>query len=183
MDSQLDKLTKLVSDLLDISRMQTGHLGLQREPSYLDELVSEIVENMQATTTTHRLLLEGKSEARVLGDKDRLGQVFINVLANAIKYSPQADRVVVELARDEKYAVVRVRDFGIGIDLVHQHKIFERFYQVTDPQEKTYPGLGIGLYICKQIIERHDGRIEVHSRKGEGSTFSITLPLLLEDIA
>jgi signal transduction histidine kinase len=180
MDAQLDKLTKLVSNLLDISRMQAGKLELQQTPVDLDALVAEWVENMQAATSTHHLHIVGNSHVRVWADKDRLEQVFINVLANAIKYSPQADQVIVQLSRDEHYILVRIQDFGIGIDEAYQQKIFERFYQVTDPEEKTYPGFGIGLYICKQIIERHHGRIEVHSRKGEGSTFSITLPFLLE---
>src|SRR5262249_29150999 len=171
---------KLVSDLLDISRMQAGKLELQQRPVDLDVLVAEVVENMQAATSTHRLHLVGNSHARVLADKDRLEQVFINVLANAIKYSPLTDQVIVQLSRNERDALVRIQDFGIGINEAHQQKIFERFYQVTDPEEKTYPGLGIGLYICKQIIERHHGRIEVHSRKREGSTFAIHLPLLLE---
>jgi signal transduction histidine kinase len=177
-DTQLDKLTKLVSELLDMSRMQTGKLALQQAPVDLDVLVGETVENMQAATSTHRLLLLEKARARVLGDKDRLGQVLVNVLVNAIKYSPLADRVLVRLSRNEHHALIRIQDFGIGINEAHQQKVFERFYQVTDPVEKTYPGLGIGLYICKQIIEQHHGHIEVHSRKGEGSTFSITLPLL-----
>jgi PAS domain S-box-containing protein len=180
MDAQLDKLTKLISDLLDISRMQTGQLELEQELFDLDALVTETVENMQAATSTHRLFLVGESHARILGDKDRVGQVLINVLTNAIKYSPQTDRVLVERTVDGQHAIIRVQDFGIGINEVHQQKIFERFYQVTNPEEKTYPGLGIGLYICKQIIERHHGHIGVYSCKGKGSTFSIMLPRLLE---
>jgi signal transduction histidine kinase len=104
--------------------------------------------------------------------------VFINLLTNAIKYSPQAGKVLVHLSRDEEHAIVRIQDFGIGIDAAHKQRIFERFYQVTDPEGKTYPGLGIGLYISKEIVERHHGWIEVNSRKGKGTTFSVILPLL-----
>lgn len=180
MDAQLNKLSKLIRELLDISRIQTGKLELQQAPFDLDTFVKETVENVQAATTTHHLLVEGKAQVYVFGDKDRLEQVLINLLTNAIKYSPQANNVVVYVARDEKCAIVRVQDFGIGIDEIYQQKIFERFYQVTDPEEKTYPGLGIGLYISKEIIERHNGRLEVHSRKGEGATFTIILPLLVD---
>ena len=74
-----------------------------------------------------------------------------------------------------------MKDFGIGIDESYHHKIFERFYQVTDPEEKTYPGLGMGLYISKEIVDRHHGRMWVESRKGEGATFFVALPLLQED--
>jgi PAS domain S-box-containing protein len=177
MDAQLDKLTRLVSDLLDLSRMQVGKLDLQRAPVDLDALIAETVENLQATTLTHRITIKGATRAQVFGDEDRLAQVFINLLTNAIKYSPSANRVEVHLAREQNCAIVRVQDFGIGIDEAHQEQIFERFYQVTDPEEKTYPGLGIGLHISKTIVERHQGRIEVHSRKGQGATFSVFLPI------
>ncbi len=179
-DAQLDKLNKLVSDLLDISRMQTGKLEFQRAAFDLDALISETVENVQVAAPTHRIRIQGKAEVQVFGDKDRIGQVVINLLTNAIKYSPQADRVVVHVSRDAEWAILRVQDFGIGIDEAHQRKIFERFYQVTDPEEKTYPGLGIGLHISKEIIELHQGRIEVQSRKGQGATFSVFLPIFQE---
>ncbi len=180
MDEQLNKLTKLISDLLDTSRVQTGKLALQVERFDLDALIHETVENVQAATTTHQFLIEGRTDAHVLGDKDRLGQVFINLFTNAVKYSPQADKVLVRLSREQEQAIVRVQDFGIGIDEAHHQKIFERFYQVTDPEERTYTGLGIGLYISNGIVERHHGRIRVQSRKGEGATFSVILPLLQE---
>lgn len=180
MDAQLDKLTKLVSDLLDISRMQTGKLEFQRAAFDLDTLITETVENVQAATPTHHISIEGKAQAYIFGDKDRLGQVIINLLTNAIKYSPQADKVVVHSVRGQGCAIVRVQDFGIGIDEAYQQKIFERFYQVTDPQERTYPGLGIGLHISKEIVAWHQGRIEVYSHKGEGATFSVILPIIEE---
>jgi signal transduction histidine kinase len=87
MDAQLDKLTKLISDLLDISRMRTGNLQLQQAPFDLDTLITDTVENVQVATTTHRLLIEGRADAQVFGDKDRLGQVFVNLLTNAIRRS------------------------------------------------------------------------------------------------
>jgi len=177
-DAQLNKLTKLITDLLDISRMQVGKLAFQIETFDLDALIAETIENVQAATTTHSILLEGKTDAHIVGDKDRLGQVFINLLTNAVKYSPHADKVLVQLFREQNQAIVSVQDFGIGINEAHHQKVFERFYQVTDPEERTYPGLGIGLYISREIVERHSGRIAIESRKGEGATFSVALPLL-----
>ncbi len=179
MDAQLDKLTTLISDLLDISRMQSGKLALRAEPFDLDTLIDETVENVQVTTSTHRLLVEGRTGAQVFGDKERLAQVYVNLLTNAIKYSPQADKVLVHLLRDSdaQQAIVSVQDFGIGIDKTHHEKIFERFYQVTDPEEKTYPGLGIGLYISSEIVARHRGRMWVESSKMKGSTFYVALPI------
>ncbi|MBV8696202.1 MAG: HAMP domain-containing histidine kinase, partial [Ktedonobacteraceae bacterium] len=180
MDAQLNKLTALISDLLDVSRMQSGKLALRMEPCDLDAFIEETVENVQAATSTHHLLVEGRTGTQVLADKERLGQVFVNLLTNAIKYSPGADKVIVRLLRDgdQERAIVSVQDFGIGIDKTHHEKIFERFYQVTDPEEKTYPGLGIGLYISSEIVALHHGRMWVESSKGQGATFFVALPLL-----
>lgn len=180
-DAQLNKLTKLIADLLDISRLQTGALAFEKEWVDLDGLLDETVENVQAATTTHAIVVKGRTGAQVLGDRDRLGQVFINLLTNAVKYSPRADKVLVRLAREGSQALVSVQDFGIGIDEVYHQKIFERFFQVSDPEERTYPGLGIGLYLSKEILERHAGSMSVTSRKGAGSTFVVALPILQEE--
>ena len=180
MDAQVNRLTKLINDLLDLSKMQTGQLAYREERFDLDELVQEIVETVQETTQTHHLLLEGQTQAEVSGDRDRIGQVLINLLNNAIKYSPQGDRVLVRVAISQNKALMSVQDFGIGIAKEHQHKIFERFYQVTDAEEKTYPGLGIGLYISYEIVKRHGGQMWVESKKGEGASFYFTLPLFQE---
>jgi len=179
--AQVQKLTKLINDLLDLSKMQTGQLVYREERFDLDALVQEIVENIQGTTQTHHVLLEGQTLAEAFGDQDRIGQVLINLLNNAIKYSPQADRVMVRVTKDQNKALVSVQDFGIGIAKEHQHMIFERFYQVTDAAEKTYPGLGIGLYISSEIVKRHGGQMWVESEKDEGATFHVTLPLYQEE--
>lgn len=180
MDAQIDKLTALINDLLDISKMQEGHLVYREECFAVEGLVQETIESVQETTQTHHLHLEGQSQAAVCGDRDRLGQVLINLLTNAIKYSPQADTVRVRLATEENQVLVSVQDFGVGIAAEHQSKIFERFYQVTDPEEKTYPGLGIGLYIASEIVKRHGGRIWIESQRGDGATFHVSLPLFQE---
>jgi signal transduction histidine kinase len=178
MDAQLNKLTKLITDLLDVSKILTGKVIYREEPFDLDTLIKETIENLQAATPGHRLRLNGTAEAQIYGDRDRIGQVLINLITNAIKYSPHADTVVIHVARDSQNAQVSVQDFGIGISKEHQQKIFERFYQVTDPEEKTYPGLGIGLYLSYEIIRRHEGTMWVESNKGEGSTFHFSLPLM-----
>ena len=181
MDSQLDKLAKIINDLLDISKMQAGQLSFHKEPFDLDSLIQETVEDVQAASLSHHVLIEGKTGVQFLGDKDRLEQVFINLLTNAVKYSPKSDKVLIKLSRTQEEAIVSVKDFGIGIDKFHHHKIFERFYQVTDPEERTYPGLGMGLYISNEIVNRHHGRMWVESRKGKGATFYVALPILQED--
>jgi PAS domain S-box-containing protein len=181
MDSQLNKLTKLIADLLDVSKMQTGQLTYQEETFDLDALVKETVENLQAATPTHQLFIETAGAVQVTGDRDRIGQVLINLLTNAIKYSPQADKVIVHLASDQQKAIVSVQDFGIGIAESHHDKIFERFYQVADPEERTFPGLGIGLHLSCEIVKRHGGNMWVESSKGNGATFYFTIPLRREN--
>ena len=176
MDDQITRLTKLVADLLDISKMQEGKLELAQEAVDMDELVREVVENLQPTTT-HHLLIEGAAQRTITGDRDRLGQVLMNLLTNAIKYSPQAETVVVRVAQTRDSLTVSMQDFGIGIAQSHQEKLFERFYRVYSEKDQTYPGLGIGLYIAHEIIQRHGGKMWVDSVEGKGSTFSFSLPI------
>ncbi|HLL78191.1 MAG TPA: PAS domain S-box protein [Ktedonobacteraceae bacterium] len=182
MNTQLDKLTRLINELLDISKIQNGRLVYRMEKFDLLMLAQEIIENVQAALRSHHILLETATEAEVCiyGDRDRIGQVIMNLLTNAIKYSRGAERVIVRIMFDGELASLSVQDFGIGIDEAYHEKIFERFYQVTEPAEQTYPGLGIGLYFSREIIQRHQGRLCVQSRKGEGSTFTFSLPLASE---
>jgi signal transduction histidine kinase len=160
--------------------MQTGQLDYQQERFDLAVLVRETAEQLQAVTPHHRLSVEGASPAPVMGDRDRIGQVLINLLTNAIKYSPQADNVLVRVAKDQRQVTISVQDFGMGIAKEHHEKIFERFYQVSHPGQHPFSGLGIGLYLASEIIKRHAGRIWVESSKGQGATFSFTLPLTQE---
>jgi signal transduction histidine kinase len=176
MDDQLTRLTKLVADLLDISKLQAGKLDLAQEIVDINKLIREVVESLQPTTT-HRLLIEGAAHQTILGDRDRLAQVLMNLLANAIKYSPRAETVVVRVAQTHDTLTVSVQDFGIGIAQNHQQRLFERFYRVCSEEDQTYPGLGIGLYIAHEIIERHGGKMWVESTVGKGSLFSFSLPL------
>ncbi len=178
MDTQLTKLTRLINDLLTLSQMQAGDLSMREEVFDLDALIRETMEQVQATTTTHHLQLQGAASVKVTGDRERLAQVLINLLTNAIRYSPRTDRVLVRVQADQSQAEIAVQDFGIGIDQTHHERIFERFYQVPDQTERTFPGMGIGLYLARTITERHGGRIWVESRKGKGSTFRVKLPLV-----
>jgi PAS domain S-box-containing protein len=177
MDAQLNKLNGLISDLLNVSKIELGRLEFQEEWFNLDEVVREACEAIQQTTTKHTIRIEGSITCPVWGDKDRVGQVVTNLLTNAIKYSPQAHEVFVQMHSEQEAAVVSVQDFGIGIDDEHLSKIFTRFYRVSDPEEKTFPGLGIGLYLSLEIIKRHSGNLTVASEKGKGSVFSFSLPI------
>lgn len=174
---QTDKLQKLVNDLLDVSRLQTGKLGFEKEDFRLDTLISEIIEVLQDSTKKHTIVYAKKAAVKVYADKFRIYQVITNLVTNAIKYSPQESSITINLVRKQGKAVVSVTDSGIGIAKDQQKRIFERLYQVADMKEKTYPGFGMGLFISKEIIRRHKGTIWVESEKGKGSTFYFSLPL------
>ncbi|HKW23134.1 MAG TPA: ATP-binding protein [Ktedonobacterales bacterium] len=177
MDAQLRRMTGLISDLLDISKMQTGAVSFRECVFDLDAVAQETIENVQAASVTTEIRVVGESGALISGDPDRIGQVIVNLLTNAIKYSPEANTVVVRLSADADRAEVAVQDFGMGIPKEYHERIFEQFFQVTEPRGSTFPGLGIGLYIARTIVERHGGRLWVESAPGLGSTFHFTLPL------
>jgi len=176
MGYQVDKLTNLVSDLLDVSKLQTGKLELRKEKFDIGKLIKEIAENFEATDNTHKIFIKGKSLKMIKADKDRIEQVVINLISNAIKYSPDSDRVEIKIKSEKNVIIISVKDFGVGIAQEYLNKIFGRFYRVYDTRDKTFPGLGMGLYISYEIIERHKGKMWVESRKGEWSTFYFSLP-------
>ena len=176
MEGQLNKLTRLIKDLLDLSRMRSGELPLQQSVIDLNELVQNTVADMREVTT-HRILIEAVDPIPIYGDRERLEQVFLNLLVNAVKYSPGADKIMIRIARTAQEARVSVQDFGIGISEVDQQKVFERFYQVSDTKARPFSGMGIGLYLSNEIVKRHHGRIEIHSQPGQGATFLVSLPL------
>jgi len=176
MDKQIERLTRLINELLDTSRIQSGKLQLNEERFPLDEMVNETVEDMRSIVSHHKIILKGGTKASVKGDRYRLSQVLINLLNNAVKYSPGTDRVVVKLDKQDHQATISVQDFGIGIPKSEQKKIFERFYRIQNEKNPSFPGLGLGLYIAAEIIKRHGGEIGAES-SGRGSTFIFTLPV------
>ncbi len=173
---QTDRLQELVEDLLDVSRLQTGKLSFNKEEFRLDELIKQIVEELKIPDGQN-ILFKKPTIIKVTADKFRIYQVIANFILNAQKYSPRRSTIVITANRKNGDAYVTVQDKGIGIAQDQQGKIFEKLYQVTDDHAKTFPGFGMGLYIAKEIIERHKGKIGVMSEKGKGSTFYFTLPL------
>jgi PAS domain S-box-containing protein len=174
--SQTQRLQELVNDLLDVSRIQTGKLTFKKESFQLDDVIKETVEALQGTTGRQEIVFGRHKPIKVYADKFRIYQVLTNLLTNAIKYSPDKGVITVSAKTIKGAVIVSVKDQGIGIVKSEQKKIFDRLYQVTDPKEKTFPGLGMGLYISREIIKRHRGKIWVESEKAKGSTFYFTLP-------
>ena len=171
-----DRIDRVVKDLLDVSRLHLGRLEMQQERLNLVELVQQIVD--QVSLTTGRTMRITRAEtAAVQGDRERVGQVLTNLLDNAVKYSPRGGDVEVALSIQGQEAVVSVTDHGVGIPKEKQPHVFERFYRAHAGTPYDFGGMGIGLYISKQIIERHGGRIWFQSEEGKGSTFYFSLPL------
>ena len=172
---QTDKLTQLINELLNVARIQAGRLEYKMEPFSIDDLVRRTTESIQGTSH-HQFVVKPEVSTPVFADYDRIVQVLINLLTNAIKYSPKADTIVVETKEKNREANVSVRDFGIGIDKFFHKKIFERFYRVSGVEEETYPGMGMGLYIANEIIKMHKGSVWVESQKDKGSVFTFSIP-------
>ncbi|MEO7561157.1 MAG: HAMP domain-containing sensor histidine kinase, partial [Ferruginibacter sp.] len=172
----VNRLNELISELLDVSKIQYGKLSYNIDFFNFDEMIDNTVQDIQYSSPKHTILKSGNTKELIRGDKDRLQQVVINLLTNAIKYSPEAANVYITLSQQNDEVMVAVKDSGIGIPQQHLKKIFERYYRVEE-HAVEFQGLGIGLYISCEIIERHKGRLWVESELGKGSTFYFTLPI------
>lgn len=177
MDIQINKLTSLINDLLDTSKIENGQLSFNKELFIVNELVSEIIADMQPLCLTHKIVFKNDKAASVYADRERMRQVIANFISNSIKYSAHGKKIIISVERKEDKVVCSVQDFGKGINAEEHQKIFERFYRVSGPNLNTFPGLGLGLFICKEVIEKNGGRIGVMSEEGKGSTFYFELPL------
>lgn len=180
MDDQLNRLTNLISDLLDVTKIETGKLQLHNDFYEFDALIAESIEEVQRTVDTHTIVLEGSTKKKIYGDRERTGQVLTNLLSNAIKYSPEKKKIIVSIKSSGEYVEGSVKDFGVGISKEKQDKVFERFYRASGPKDNTFPGLGLGLYISSEIIKRQGGKIWLESKEGKGSTFRFSLPIFTE---
>jgi len=176
-NSQINKLTRLITDLLDVSKMESGRLSLNHDEFVLNDVVQDTVEEVQHTTTSHEIIFTADTTCSVYADRDRIAQVVTNFLTNAIKYSPHDDRVNINLKVENGHAIVAVQDYGIGISPAEQHKVFNRFYRVEGRNEQTFSGFGIGLYVAAEIVRRHNGRVWVESEKDKGSVFHFSMPV------
>lgn len=178
MEDQLERIIGLVRDLLDVTRARLGETEYRREMVSIEALVEEAMDAVDAFRHSHEIQVRGDKRVLVCGDRARLVQLMVNLMTNAIKYSPDADRVVVDIKAARDKVVVEVRDFGMGIPLTDQHKIFEPYFRGRNQQREDVPGgLGMGLYICSEIVRQHHGRMWVDSTVGQGSVFSFLLPL------
>jgi PAS domain S-box-containing protein len=181
MNSQINRLTSLVGDLLDVTKINSGKLQFNDQEFDFNSMVKERVEELRHMTDKHQILEEYQNTGIVFGDKDRIGQVISNLITNAIKYSPNADKIIIHTAINDNQVTLCVEDFGIGITGDKLAKVFEQFYRVSGDMQHTFPGLGLGLYISSEIIKRENGKIWVTSTPGKGSTFCFSLPAVQKD--
>lgn len=177
MDAQLNKLTDLIGDLLDVTKIDSGKIYFNEQAFDFDNMVKDHVAQMQLTASKHSIELKVNTKKQIYGDPERVGQVITNLISNAIKYSPHSDKIIVKGSHENGSVNLCVQDFGIGISKKNKDKVFDRFQRASGPNNQTYPGLGLGLYISSEIIKRMKGKIWVESKKGEGSTFCFSLPI------
>jgi len=178
-NTNLTKVVRLTEDLMNVSKIQHGPLPLHKEWVNLLELINECVAQI-IDGKPIKVTIEGELESKVYADKQRIEQVLINLLNNAVKYAPESERIAIRIEQLKGFKKVVVQDFGKGIAADKLVNLFDRYYQV-DPAGNQVSGLGLGLYISSEIIQRHGGAIAVESKIGEGSTFSFTLPEIEND--
>jgi PAS domain S-box-containing protein len=172
---QTTRLVGLVDDLLIVSKIESGTLELNTEVFNPNTFVAQLVKVFQKNVHSHKIICKARLVRQVRADKNKISQVLINLLTNAVKYSPRADKVVVHIEQKASKCVISVQDFGAGISKADQRDIFTRFFRAHDAEAGNIAGAGLGLYISKEIIKRHNQRLFVKSTKGKGTTFSFTL--------
>lgn len=174
---QLNKMTKMINGFLNVSRLESGKLQIDKQVFDMADLVLDVKEETHATIHSHHFIFEPVEPTTVNADWDKIGHVINNFISNAVKYSAQGSNIQIACITEHETAILSVKDEGMGISEADQVKLFDRYYRVENHQMKTIAGFGIGLYLCSEIIQRHEGKIWVESTLGKGSTFYFTLPL------
>jgi signal transduction histidine kinase len=172
----IKRLEKLIADLLDVTKINSGQIDLNIAAFYFSDALTNSISNVQLISGKHEILLENSVDLLYTGDQFRIEQVLINLLNNAIKYSPDANQVIVKAKIDAGHVIVHVEDFGIGIAKEDIDQLFQRFYRVSKTA-MLYQGVGLGLYIASEIIKKHNGTFSIESKPGKGSIFCFSLPL------
>lgn len=177
-DVKMKKMTAMVQDFLNLTRLEESRLQITKQKLELLPLINEVVEDGQFLTTRHTLNVIGCEDINVFADREKLGHVLINLLSNAIKYSPEGDYIFIKCELLNGKVRVSVTDQGVGIKKNDQKRIFERFYRVKNEQINTASGFGIGLYLVSEILLQHNSQIQINSKEGVGSTFFFDLDIV-----
>ena len=178
-NNQVKKMTALINGFLNVSRLESGKITLNKTSFKIDSLLEEIAEEVIFSVKTHKIVLHDCPSLTVIADRDKIGQVISNLLSNAVKYSRTNSLIEVTCKSLEGALEVQVKDEGMGITPEDREKLFDRYYRVDQAVEQNISGFGLGLYLCAEIIKRHSGKIWVESEMGVGSVFHFNLPLSL----
>lgn len=173
-NKQVDKVVKLISDLLDISKIEAGKMQYSFESFSVKDAVEDCISFSELNSSQHKITLVGDCNLHIVGDRDRIEQVICNLLSNAVKYAPHTTEVILDVKIENDRVRISVTDFGLGIAKDKQKDLFQKFSRLDNSNQIS--GLGIGLFLSNEIIARHGGTIGVESATGEGCTFYITLP-------
>lgn len=175
---QLSKMTKMINGFLNVSRLESGQIMIDHQPFDLALLIKEVEEETEGIVFGHSVVFSPVAETWVNADRDKISQVFNNLISNAVKYSPSGSVIQVACIKAGDYAQISVKDEGTGISQEDLPRLFERYYRVKEAEKNHISGFGIGLYLCSEIIKRHGGNIWAESEPGKGSTFFFTLPVM-----
>jgi PAS domain S-box-containing protein len=176
-NTQIKKMSSMINGFLNVSRLDSGKIQLNKQPFYLDELLRTVIDDMVLSVIGYTINFESCLPTLINADSDKIGNVVTNLLSNAIKYSPKGKVVIVRCQIKSDSVEVSVKDEGMGIKPQDIDKLFDRFYRVDNKHTQYISGFGIGLYLSAEIVKRHGGRIWAESQSGVGSTFYFSLPL------
>lgn len=176
-EKQVKKMLNMINSLLNLSGAEAGKIHLNRQDFMLDQLIAEVVEETLFLTASHAIVLVPSGEIKVNADREKIEQVLVNLLSNAAKYSDKDAAIEIKCTVQENKVEVQIKDQGIGIAVEDREKLFLPHYRVERKETEKVAGFGIGLYLCAEIVKRHNGKIWVESNPDKGSTFKFTLPL------
>jgi K+-sensing histidine kinase KdpD len=178
LEQQTARLDRLVSDVLNAARIESGQLVLHQEPLSLLPVVNQVTEQVRARSSNRAILVADKPGLPlVYADRDRVGEVLANLLDNADKYSPPGEAIAIDVRADQEEVTVSVRDAGPGLPAETLERIFERFYRTDSSDGQAAYGYGLGLYVCRRLIEAQGGRIWAENQTAGGAAFSFALPV------
>lgn len=177
LETQTTKLTDLISDLLSEAKTRAKGFNYHDKEFDINNLVAEVIENANRRADAYTIIQKNKVSKEIVADRTRIGQVLDNLISNAIKYSPQSKKIVIDVSTNKDSIQVSVQDFGVGISKDNLKKVFEPFFRETEMQKETFPSIGLGLYISSEIVKHYGGKLWVKSTAGKGSTFFFTFPL------
>jgi two-component system sensor histidine kinase VicK len=173
---QAKKMSSMINGFLNVSRLESGKMLIDKQPFIIGDLVTEVIEEVNLTGLTHIIELHQCDKVVVIADRDKIGSVLVNLLSNAVKYSPKGSNIYLDCVQLGNDVLLSVRDEGLGIRPEDREHIFDRYYRVESNYTRHISGFGIGLYLSAEIVKHHGGRIWVESQSGQGSVFHFTLP-------